>query len=309
MFAAAGIVVTEMSTPISAPDFDVLSESIPAAPANRPIATAYQSGEAIVLARPWSASVKVSGPRPTSLASTVRPSVTRMPSGKPTASAVKERTASAGRRCTAATQKPAIGPNSGPTTIAPTIRIALSRITPIEAITVAMTMKARKLADSSADSDVRSVSSSHTTASAGEPTAARSAAIAASDITVSIWSTAIEPLWCRPSRRRSASTTLASSRATSARITSPSGLRAAAGSLMTLMTEAQASKSARTASACSGGVTIRRWTTQRGYAIARAAPHASFVAASRLGSGLPMRFGQAARAADGHARHSVRRAP
>ncbi len=46
-----------------------------------------------------------------------------MHSGKPTASAVNERIASAPRRCTSATQKPASGPNSGPTTIAPTIRI------------------------------------------------------------------------------------------------------------------------------------------------------------------------------------------
>ena len=33
MFAAAGIVVTEISTPMSAPDFAVESESMPAAPA------------------------------------------------------------------------------------------------------------------------------------------------------------------------------------------------------------------------------------------------------------------------------------
>ena len=40
----------------------------------------------------------------------------------PTASAVAERLARSPRRSTVATQKPAIGPNSGPTTIAPTIR-------------------------------------------------------------------------------------------------------------------------------------------------------------------------------------------
>ena len=50
-----------------------------------------------------------------------------MPSGKPAASASAERAASPRRRCTSATQRPASGPNSGPTTMAPTIRIAESR--------------------------------------------------------------------------------------------------------------------------------------------------------------------------------------
>ena len=48
-------------------------------------------------------------------------------SGKPTASASAERAASCAGAATSATQKPAIGPNSGPTTIAPTIRIGESR--------------------------------------------------------------------------------------------------------------------------------------------------------------------------------------
>jgi hypothetical protein len=52
---------------------------------------------------------------------------TAMATGKPTSSAASERTASFGRRSTTATQKPAIGPNSGPTTIAPTMRIGLLR--------------------------------------------------------------------------------------------------------------------------------------------------------------------------------------
>ena len=44
MFAAAGIVVTEISTPISAPDFAVDSESIPAAPAQAATKNAKKSG-------------------------------------------------------------------------------------------------------------------------------------------------------------------------------------------------------------------------------------------------------------------------
>ena len=44
MFAAAGIVVTEISTPISAPDFAVDSESIPAAPAQQATKNEKKSG-------------------------------------------------------------------------------------------------------------------------------------------------------------------------------------------------------------------------------------------------------------------------
>ena len=50
MFAAAGIVVTEISTPISAPDFDVDSDSIPAVPAHAATKKAKKSGLAITLA-------------------------------------------------------------------------------------------------------------------------------------------------------------------------------------------------------------------------------------------------------------------
>ena len=82
----------------------------------------------------------------------------------------------AARRSTTATQRPASGPNSGPTTIAPTIRIGESRKMPTEAIRQASTMKTRKLPPSSMLSEVRASTSSQTTASEGDPRAARSAA-------------------------------------------------------------------------------------------------------------------------------------
>jgi len=47
MFAAAGIVVTEISTPISAPDFAVVSDSIPATPAQNATKTVKKSGLAM----------------------------------------------------------------------------------------------------------------------------------------------------------------------------------------------------------------------------------------------------------------------
>src|SRR5215218_5862338 len=53
MLAAAGIVVTEMSTPISAPDFEVDSDSIPAAPAQAATKNVKKSGLEITLAIEW----------------------------------------------------------------------------------------------------------------------------------------------------------------------------------------------------------------------------------------------------------------
>ena len=44
MLEAAGIVVTEMSTPISAPDFAFVSERIPAVPATKATKKEKKSG-------------------------------------------------------------------------------------------------------------------------------------------------------------------------------------------------------------------------------------------------------------------------
>ena len=53
-----------MSTPISAPDFAVVSDSIPAMPAQKATNAAKKSGVAIVRARPCCAETKVSGVTP-----------------------------------------------------------------------------------------------------------------------------------------------------------------------------------------------------------------------------------------------------
>ena len=80
-----------------------------------------------------------------------------------------------------------------------------------------------KLTESSVFSLVRCSTSSQTTASEGRPGAAFSAASAASDRAVSMCSTAIEPTRGISSSLRSPMITLASSLATSQRITSPAG--------------------------------------------------------------------------------------
>src|SRR5215204_7399096 len=106
MLAAAGIVVTEMRTPIRAPDLEVDSDSMPAAPAQAATKKAKTSGLEITLAiecSVWSKSASVS---PAALKIRVAAQAAPIASGKPTASATAERSARERRRCTSATQKP-----------------------------------------------------------------------------------------------------------------------------------------------------------------------------------------------------------
>ncbi|CAM5310338.1 hypothetical protein SNARM312S_06795 [Streptomyces narbonensis] len=119
--------------------------------------------------------------------------VAAIAAAKPTSRAVSERPASFGARCTTAVQTPASGPNSGPTAIAPTIRIALSRTTPQAAIIVARIMNALYVIESVDSSCVAPVSCSQMTASAGSPGASSSAASARRESERSMFSTAIEP--------------------------------------------------------------------------------------------------------------------
>ena len=70
----------------------------------------------------WPSSANPSGMRSAASTPSVKRKTAVIPAGKPIASARRERLATSRRRCTTATQKAAIGPNSGPTTIAPMIR-------------------------------------------------------------------------------------------------------------------------------------------------------------------------------------------
>ena len=71
MFAAAGIVVTEIRTPISAPDFAVLRLSIPAAPAHAATKKAKKSGWEMMLEKLWFSARSSSSNTPTALKSSV----------------------------------------------------------------------------------------------------------------------------------------------------------------------------------------------------------------------------------------------
>ena len=249
-----------MSTPINAPDFAEVRESIPAIPATKATKKEKKSGLAMKSVSGWLLGSKSSGDTPRARNASTERSVISTPAGNPTARAASERRAKSGRRSTRATDSPASGPNSGPTTIAPTIRIGWSRRMPTAAICMARIMKATKLTESSVFSLVRCSTSSHTTASEGSPRAARSALLAESEITLCTSSTEIDPKRGISSSLRSPMITLASSRATSQRIRSPSGRCAAPSRCTTLMTDGELQRISMARSARSGGATIRRWS-------------------------------------------------
>ena len=99
MLAAAGIVVTEISTPASAPDFDVVSDRIPATPAQNATKNVKKSGFAKITEKLWSASVNSSGVRSVHLKISEARYAAPIATGKPASSATSERTASCGRPC------------------------------------------------------------------------------------------------------------------------------------------------------------------------------------------------------------------
>ena len=184
-----------------------------------------------------------------------------IPVANPVSWAVSERTARLRRRSTVATQIPATGPKSGPTIIAPTIRMALPRRMPAMAMSMARIIRSRKLADRAVIPATRLSTSSQTTAS--EALALFSTAVVPPEICVLTGSRAIDP----PSRicrsRRSATRALASSAATSHKMRSPDGRRTAPGMWIRLTTEEVASSRRRAASALPATTTRRNWITSR----------------------------------------------
>ena len=128
MFDAAGIVVTEISTPISAPDFALVRESIPADPGHErdeereEVRIRDEPGELVRRGR------EVIRAR---ARSHLKKSVATQAADDPDRETDAERHERAAREVRtplrpAPRDRPASGPNSGPTTMAPTIRIGWS---------------------------------------------------------------------------------------------------------------------------------------------------------------------------------------
>ena len=113
MFAAAGIVVTETRTPISAPDFEDVSASAPAIPATKATMNEKRSGREMKSVSGWSVTVKPAGWRSVARRARVKRNAAVIPTGNPTASARSERRATSRRRWTIATRQPGERPVLG----------------------------------------------------------------------------------------------------------------------------------------------------------------------------------------------------
>src|SRR4051812_26084548 len=130
---AAGTVVTEMKTPTSAADFAETNDNMPAAPANN--ATTNDSGPTWKMKSTSDSSwVLPKEIQPTASPASTPSAVTSIATGKPTKSAAAARRERYIRRRTSATASAASGPNSGPTTMAPTTVTGESLTTPTAAI-------------------------------------------------------------------------------------------------------------------------------------------------------------------------------
>ncbi len=184
-----------------------------------------------------------------------------MATGKPTSRASEECAASRKSLLTKATAVPASGPNSGPTTIAPTMVTGESVATPTTASRQAMVMNARYEGVSVDASPVCATSSSHTTASEGLPGAASTASSATSDSTVSICSRPVPPLCVMPRSVRPSSTTSADSRASMHSTRSPAGSTAAPRCTVTSVAPGSACSTASAASVVSAGQITRTCST------------------------------------------------
>ena len=129
------------------------------------------------------------------------------------------------RRLAIPTAVAAVGPKSGPTTMAATMRMGESESTPMPAIMVAAIIRMRYVALMDASSLVRLLTSSQMTASMGEPGTSTSALAAACDSTSRGSTTVSVPSSSTPSSRRRPITSSPASRTTVAEIMSPMGIR------------------------------------------------------------------------------------
>ena len=163
-----------MNTPTSAADLADTSDSMPAAPASS--ATTNDSGPTWKM-KSTSVSSRVlrSVIQPSASPPNTKAAVAAIATGKPTSSAIDARRAKFIRRRTSATASAASGPNSGPTTMAPTTVTGESVTTPTAAIMQARHRNIRNVTFRVDSSRVRAANSSQTMASPGSPSACFSA--------------------------------------------------------------------------------------------------------------------------------------
>ena len=178
----------------------------------------------------WLELLKSASTSPVASQISVKRKAAVIPTGKPIASAVSERRATPRRRSTTATQRPASGPNSGPTTIAPTIRIGEPSEDPDRGDQAGEDHEDEEVA-----AQLGALRGAGLDLLPDDGVGGRAARRAlgplrrVGDLRVDLLEGDRAVAGATPSSFRSSITTLASSRATSQRITSPAGLPGRSG--------------------------------------------------------------------------------
>lgn len=151
-----------------------------------------------------------------------------------------------------------MAPYSGPTTIAPTIRIWELLKIPTAPIRPAMTSSANQLGGNVPSSSILALTSAHTGANCWNLPMRTIVRSARAEIEVSTFSITIEPRSSRPRSRSSPMTSLAAPCSTSKCTASPSGLLTAPGSMVRFSTAGSARSTGSKVPVTSGGLTTRR---------------------------------------------------
>ena len=151
-----------------------------------------------------------------------------------------------------------MAPYSGPTTIAPTMRICELVKIPTAPISPAMTSSANQLGGNVPSSSIRASTSAQTGVKASNRPRRATARSACPLIDASTFSSTIEPRWPIPSSRSRPMTSSAAPCRTSKCTASPSGWLTAPGRTIRFSTAGSALSRGRRAPVTSGGLTTRR---------------------------------------------------
>ena len=143
MSAAAGTVVTEMNTPTSAPLFAEVSDRTPAIPAKTATTSDQRSGSVMNPVSGRSASSSEGSNQPSSRPASTARAVIAIAIAKPTHQGDRGAAGDGGTPVHDGDGQRGEGANSGPSTIAPMVRIAESLMIATAARSVAMVRKAR----------------------------------------------------------------------------------------------------------------------------------------------------------------------
>ena len=253
MAAMAGRVVTETSTPTRVLECANVSDSTPATAATLATMALNTSGCEMNPALSWLPNSKFSGMRSIQFSSAVITNAAATAAVEPMAPTMAARAKGRPLRCWRYHDMAAMGPYSGPTTMAPTMRMLESVSTPAVAMIAATTKYACSSGVTCMPRSTTASTSAHSTVSSLSPGAWSRASCTPVPIESVECVTLIDPWSVRPRSTRSDNRSLLASRATSKITTSPAGCNAAPVSRTTLVMPVRSSRSCSVASQRSCG--------------------------------------------------------